>query len=173
MYWMTVDHVVDDVAIATGVAFLIIRQFAWRTADPGRMARLPAVILAIGVGYSTVDFMTGYRWHAADWVMAAELVMVTVTGLAMGHVTRFRSVDGRVQYKLTGNGVWLWGLFVVIRIGSMVAAVELGAGLATATGPLLVSFAVNRIAAIVVVRRRTRRIPDTDAVITGPAPNRP
>lgn len=76
----------------------------------------------------------------------------------MGHVTRFRTVDEHLQYKLNTAGLWLWGLFVGIRVGSFYLASALGASLADATGLVLPSFGVNRLAAILVVGRRARLI---------------
>lgn len=74
----------------------------------------------------------------------------------MGTVTRFRGRQGDLQYRLTRAGLWLWVLFVAIRVGSFVLAARLGAQVADATGILLLSFGLNRLAAVAVVRRRIR-----------------
>jgi len=78
---------------------------------------------------------------------------VAGTGAAMGRATRFRDEDG-LRYRLTGPGIALWAVFLAIRVASFVLAGVLGARMLDATGLILVSFGVNRLAAALVVRRR-------------------
>ena len=143
---------VDDVLIAVVVGFLIVRQFQWRSAEPRRMLLMPLLVIAVGLVY--LGFELGEGFQRADWLLAGELVLVAGTGTAMGYVTRFRQADG-LQYRLTGAGIVLWALFLAIRIGSFALASVLGAHLLDATGLILVSFGVNRLAASLVVRHRS------------------
>lgn len=106
---------VDDVLIAVVVGFLIVRQFQWRSAEPRRMLLMPLLVIAVGLVY--LGFELGEGFQRADWLLAGELVLVAGTGTAMGCVTRFRQADG-LQYRLTGAGIVLWALFLVIRICS-------------------------------------------------------
>ncbi|MFD2469941.1 hypothetical protein [Amycolatopsis silviterrae] len=149
---------VDDVLIALAVGFLIVRQFRWRSAEPRRMLVTPLVVIAVGLVYLGFELGGGFR--AADWLLAGELVLVAGTGAAMGRVTRFRRADG-LQYRLTGPGIALWAVFLAIRIGSFALAGVLGAHLLDATGLILVSFGVNRLAASLVVRHRIVHCGDT------------
>ncbi|WP_162834483.1 hypothetical protein [Amycolatopsis circi] len=143
---------VDDVLIAVAVGILIVRQFQWRSAEPRRMLLMP--ILLIVIGLVCLGFELGGGLQPADWLLVGELVLVAGTGTAMGYVTRFRQADG-LQYRLTGAGIGLWAVFLAIRIGSFALAGVLGAHLLDATGLILVSFGVNRLAASLVVRHRT------------------
>jgi hypothetical protein len=154
--WGMLNQVLDDVIIVAGIAWLIVRQFIWRSTDLHRMLRLPVVILIGGLVYLVVELWGGFRWVDADWIVVGELLLVAVTGTIMGYVTRFRAVDDRLQYRLSTAGLWLWLLFVGIRVGSYLLASVLGASLDDATGIILLSFGVNRLAAVIVVRRRVR-----------------
>ena len=105
---------------------------------------------------------------AADWLVVAELGLVAVTGTVMGYVTHFRRAGGRLQYRLTGVGLILWAVFVAIRVGNFALANLLGANVAEATGLILLSFGVNRLAAIAVVRRRAEALISEDTAETTP-----
>ncbi|WP_134662583.1 MULTISPECIES: hypothetical protein [unclassified Amycolatopsis] len=142
---------VDDVLIALAVGILIVRQFQWRSAEPRRMLVMPLAVIAAGLVCLGFELDGGFR--SADWLLAGELVLVAGTGTAMGYVTRFRRAGG-LQYRLTGPGIALWAVFLAIRIGSFALASVLGAQLLDATGLILVSFGVNRLAASLVVRHR-------------------
>ncbi|GAB3362809.1 hypothetical protein [Amycolatopsis echigonensis] len=141
---------VDDVLIVVAVGILIVRQFQWRSAEPRRMLLMPLLLIAVGLVYLGFEVRGLQR---ADWLLVGELVLVAGTGAAMGCVTRFRRAGG-LQYRLTGAGIVLWAVFLAIRIGSFALAGVLGAQLLDATGLILVSFGVNRLAASLVVRRR-------------------
>jgi energy-converting hydrogenase Eha subunit C len=156
--WGTIDKMADDALIMVGIVMLIVRQFSWRSAELHRMLRLPVIIIATGIAYLAVELWGGSRWVPGDWFIVAELGLVALTGTAMGYVTHFRITQNRLQYKLTAAGLWLWLVFLAIRIGSFYLAVALGANLADATGLILLSFGVNRLTAIVVVRRRAERL---------------
>lgn len=156
--WDIVNQAADDAIITVGIMVLIVRQFIWRSAQLHRMLRLPAVIIAAGLVYLLFELRGGFHWVPADWIIIAELFLVAVTGTIMGHATRFRTVDEHLQYKLSSNGVWLWAAFLLIRVGSFCLASTLGANLTEATGLILLSFGINRLAAIIVVRRRAEKI---------------
>jgi len=152
--WSAINQIADDVIITVGIAVLIIRQFIWRSAELHRMLRLPVLIIGAGIGYLVFQIWGGFAWVPADWLIVAELGLVAITGTAMGYATHFRQTDGRLQYRLTWAGIILWAIFVAIRVGDFVLASTLGANLADATGLILLSFGVNRLAAILVVRHR-------------------
>lgn len=154
MDWSVINQVLDEVAVTVGVVVLIVRQSQWRSADLHRMLRLPAIIVALGLVLTATELRNGFAWAPGDWVIIGEFALVAVTGMIMGTVTRFRRRQGELQYRLTTAGLWLWVLFIAIRVGSFVLAAGLGAQLADATGIILLSFGLNRLAAVVVVRRR-------------------
>lgn len=161
--WGTVNHILDDAIISVGIIILIVRQFVWRSTQLRRMLRLPVAIVGAGLVYLVIELGGGFRWVAVDWIIIGELVLVAMTGTVMGVVTRFRTVNGHLQYKLSAAGVGLWALFIVIRIGAFCLASALGANLADATGIILLSFGANRLAAILVVRRRVEVIHTTES----------
>jgi len=153
--WGAINQIADDVIITVGIAILIVRQFIWRSAEPNRMLRMPIVVIAAGIAYLIFELWGGFHWVAADWLVIAELGLVAVTGTVMGYVTHFRRAAGRLQYRLTGVGLILWAVFVAIRVGNFALANLLGANLAEATGLILLSFGVNRLAACAVVHRHS------------------
>jgi hypothetical protein len=154
--WMAINRDADDVLVGAGIVVLIGRQFIWRSAELRRMLVLPLVIIAVGTVYLVAELGAGSLSGAGDWVILAELALVALTGTAMGYVTRFRTQQDRLQYKLTTPGLLLWVVFVGLRLGSFYLAAALGARLAATLGPILLSFGVNRVAAVLVVRRRAR-----------------
>ncbi len=156
--WGLINEVIDDVIITLGIAVLIVRQFIWRSAVLDRMLRMPIVIILAGIIYLIVELAGGFAWVPADWLIVAELGLVAITGTAMGYATHFRTTSGSLQYRLTWIGVILWAVFVTIRLGNFALASILGANLAEATGLILLSFGINRLAAIAVVRRRARGV---------------
>jgi hypothetical protein len=156
--WGLLNQVLDEVIITVGIAVLIVRQFLWRSTRLRQMLRLPLLIVAAGLVYLVIDLGGGFAWVPADWILVGELFLVAVTGTIMGHVTRFRTVGKQLQYKLSAIGVWLWAVFILIRIGSFFLASGLGANLAEATGLILLSFGANRLAAVIVVRRRAEEV---------------
>ncbi|WP_434619470.1 hypothetical protein [Arthrobacter sp. A5] len=156
--WRAINSTLDDVSITVGIAIMIVRQFIWRSAQLHRMMRLPLIVICLGIVYLVSELWEGFRWVLGDWLIVGELVLVSITGTAMGFVTRFRTAGANLQYRLTGIGLILWGVFIAIRIGFFTLAELLGANLLYATGLILLSFGVNRLAAILVVRRRTREI---------------
>lgn len=175
--WAAINQIVDAVLIALGIGVLIVRQFLWRTAQLSRMLRMPALVIAMGLVYLVVELRSGFHWVAADWLVVAELAMVAITGTMMGYATRFRVKSGRLQYRLTGIGVLLWAVFVAVRVANFALAGALGADLGEATGLILLSFGINRLAAILIVRYRatsivTEAVPDDAPIEAAPAENR-
>ena len=151
--WKSLDSAVTDVLVLAGVAVLIVRQFVWRPADPRRILRTPLAVLGAGAVLTVVQLHVG-RWEAADWILLAELVLVAMTGAALGSVTRFRGTGADVRYRPTGPGLALWLGFIGIRAASFALASALGADVGGASGLVLLSFGVNRLGASLVVRRR-------------------
>lgn len=152
--WGAINQVADDILITIGISVLIIRQFIWRSARLDRMLRMPAIVIAAGIIYLIIEVSGEFAWVPADWLIVAELGVVAITGTAMGYATHFREAHDNLQYRLTWIGIILWAVFVAIRIGNFALASTLGANLAEATGLILLSFGINRLAAIAVVRRR-------------------
>lgn len=152
--WGAINEIADDVIITVGIAVLIVRQFIWRSARLDRMLRMPVILIGAGIVYLIIELAQGFVWVPADWLIVAELGLVAITGTAMGYATHFRNANDTLQYRLTWIGIILWAIFVAVRIGNFALASALGANLAAATGLILLSFGINRLAAIAVVRRR-------------------
>lgn len=66
-----------------------------------RCARTPLLIIAAGIGHLIPERWGGFPWVAGDAFLLGELAPVAVTGTAMGHVTHFRTLGDRLQYRLT------------------------------------------------------------------------
>jgi hypothetical protein len=152
--WGAINEIADNVIITVGIGVLIVRQFLWRSTQLHRMLRMPVLIIAVGILYLVAELSGSVRWAAGDWFIVAELGLVAFTGTAMGYVTRFRTADEHLQYRLTTPGIALWAAFIGIRVGFFFLVTVFGARLGDATGVILLSFGVNRLAAILVVRRR-------------------
>lgn len=154
--WGATNQVADTVIIGLGIAVLIVRQFIWRSGQMRRMLRMPMALIGAGLIYLVIEMHAGNSWVPGDWLVLAELGLVAITGSVMGRATVFRLVNGGLQYRLSAVGLILWAVFVAVRIGNFALAGVLGAKLSAATGLILLSFGINRLAAIVVVRRRAR-----------------
>ena len=72
------------------------------------------------------------------------ILYVAAIGLVLGRVTRFRRVDGGLQYRLSRTGLAWWAVFLGVRVGSFLLATTPGARLAESSGFLLLSFGVPR-----------------------------
>lgn len=149
----------DDILIGAGIAFLIVRQFMWRAADPARLLLMPVIIVIYGIGSVTWDILHGERLKIVDLVVfIVELALVGCTGTVMGVRTRFRRRGQALQYKLDAWGVALWAIFIAIRIGSFLLAAQLDAHALETTGAILISFGANRLASSITVRRRVKAL---------------
>jgi len=171
--WSAFNQIADYLIVTVGIAVLIIRQSIWRSAELPRMLRLPVLIIVAGIASSMSEIWGGFAWVPADWLIVAELGLVAITGTAMGYATHFRQSAARLQYRLTGAGIILWAIFIAIRVGDFVLASTLGANLADATGLVLLSFGLNRLAAILVVRRRAQARIATEPTCPAASPKSP
>ena len=120
------------------------------------MLRLPLALVGLGVAMTAVESIRT-RWVTADWLLVGELLLVAATGTVMGRATRFRSGADGLKYRLRASGLLLWFAFLGIRLGVFALAARLGADILSASGLVLLSFGVNRLAATLVVRRRALR----------------
>jgi hypothetical protein len=140
------------------VGFLAWRQATWQYLDPARIWRMPLVMAGIGIvvlAQSTATIGT------IDVVFLGIEALVSVgLGLAMGSLTRFRTVGtpddkGRTLQSRTGAaGAVLWIALIVVRVGIDVLGGHLGAHLLSSTGAVLLMLAVNRAARALVVDQR-------------------
>jgi hypothetical protein len=157
MDWGTVSAVTEDVTVVGGIGWMIGRQFRWR--QVAGLLRLPLALLGLGAGWIVSDLLHGSTTvtplDAA--VLSAELLLVVATGSAMGLLYRFRPPAAKVECRLSRGGLLLWAVFVAIRLASFLLARHLGAHLLETTGAVLVSFASSRLAAALVVQRRSSR----------------
>ena len=142
------------------VGFLAYRQATWQTIDPTRVWRTPLVLGGIGLvvlaqsaaAVTTLDVL----------FLGVEALVAVVAGIAMGAMTRFRTVapdeKGRTVQARTGwAGAGLWVVLIAVRIGLDVLGGQLGAHLLTSTGAVLLVLAVNRAARALVVDQRIPR----------------
>lgn len=149
------------------VGFLAYRQATWRSLDPARIWRGPLVMAIVGV---VVLAQTTATVTTTDVVFLGLEALLTVgVGLAMGAMTRFRTVTtpdakGRTLQSRTGSlGAALWIVLIAARIGLDVLGGHLGAHLLTSTGTILLVLALNRAARALVVDQRIPRGGDRSA----------
>ncbi|WP_434769800.1 hypothetical protein [Curtobacterium flaccumfaciens] len=143
------------------VGLLAYRQATWRFLDPARIWRGPLVMAIVGV---VVLAQTTTTVTTTDVVFLGLEALLTVgVGLAMGAMTRFRTVTtphakGRTLQSRTGwLGAALWLVLIAARIGLDVLGGHLGAHLLTSTGTILLVLALNRAARALVVDQRIPR----------------
>jgi hypothetical protein len=147
----------DALFVTAGIALLIVRQFLWRTADPQKILQLPLAILGIGIVSLGWDLAHGLTLTGSTLVVvAAEIALVSLTGVVMGWATQLTRRGEQLAYRLSRPGILLWALFIGIRVGSFVLAARLGVHLLETTGAILISFGFNRLLSSLVVRRKVR-----------------
>jgi len=147
---------VDEVLVAAGILWLVMRQFRWR--DAAGMPRTAAVLAGLGVLLVLQSLLLdGTRWQAVDLLtLLLEAALTAALGAVMGGQYRLRRDGPRTLARLQGRGVALWAAFVLLRVGTLLAAEHLGARAAASTGALLLVFAANRAATAAVVAGRVR-----------------
>ena len=159
MSWSTINATVDDLAVLAGVAWMIARQFTWRPLAGA--VWIPVLLVAAGTAVIAIELILGRLVvHPVDGAMAAaELLLVALTGTAMGCRYRFRDSpeSHRRQLRLDRSGLLLWAVFLAVRLGSVLLARAVGAHLVETTGAILISFGTNRLVAMLVAQHRDRR----------------
>jgi hypothetical protein len=140
------------------VGYLAWKQSTWQFLDPARIWRGPVVMAGIGI---VVLAQSAATIDPEDVVfLGVEALLSVGIGLAMGRLSRFRTVStpdakGRTLQSRTGwVGAALWVALIVVRIGLDVVGGHLGAHLLTSTGVVLLMLAVNRAARALVVDQR-------------------
>ncbi|MCU1529201.1 MAG: hypothetical protein JWP75_2964 [Frondihabitans sp.] len=146
------------------VGFVAARQLRWRRVDRTTVWKMPAVLGIIGL-FSLGSASKGLTIHSVDIVLiGVELVISIGTGLLMGRLTTFRTAQtpdarGRlIEARTGGVGAALWIVLIVVRIGIDVIGGYMGAQLLTATGVILLSVAINRAAAALVLDGRLPQV---------------
>ncbi len=153
-------------SIGLGILVLVwvgYRQTTWRAVDGSTMWRMPVILGLVGL---VTLIGTGTVLGGTDLAaLAIELVVSVATGAWMGAIARFRPAAAPTPDRLvrweTRNGWWglaLWLLVVAVRIGIDVVAVQLGAGMVTSTGVILLVLAANRLVRVAVILSRAGRL---------------
>jgi hypothetical protein len=162
---MTLTAALD---IPLGIALLAYvsrRQLRWRPVDTTRIWRMPLVLGVVGLfatgrhaGVTTVDLA----------ILVLSGVLAVGSGFTMGSLTRFRPITGThtplrngvrptLESRVGWAGVGLWAGLIAGRIGLDVVGLHFGAALATSTGAILLSLALNRAARALVFSARLDR----------------
>jgi hypothetical protein len=146
------------------VGFVAARQLRWRRVDRASVWKMPAILGIIGL-FSLGSASKGLTIHSVDIVLiGVELVISVCTGLLMGRLTTFRTAQspdskGRtIEARTGGVGAALWVVLIAVRIGIDVLGGFMGAHLLTATGVILLSVAINRAAAALVLDSRLPQV---------------
>ncbi|MEN0101768.1 MAG: hypothetical protein AAGC90_02485 [Curtobacterium sp.] len=155
---MSVQLIANIVIGLALVGFLAYRQATWQYLDPARIWRGPLVMAVIGV---VVLAQTKATITTTDIVFLGIEALISVgVGLAMGTMTRFRTVStpddkGRTIQSRTGwYGAGLWFVLIAVRVGLDVVGGTMGAHLLTSTGAILLMLAINRAARALVIDQR-------------------
>jgi hypothetical protein len=158
---MSVQLLTNAVLVLALVGYLAWKQSTWQYLDPARIWRGPVVMAGIGI---VVLAQSAATIAPEDVVfLGVEALLSVGIGLAMGTLTRFRTVGtadakGRTLQSRTGwTGAGLWVALIVVRVGLDVVGAQLGAHLLSSTGVILLMLAVNRAARALVVDQRLQR----------------
>lgn len=158
---MTVQLLANTLIGLALVVFLAVRQASWQSVDPSRIWRGPLVLGGVGV---VLLAQSAAVVTTLDVVfLAVEAIVAVGLGLAMGSLTRFRTVAepdrrGRTLQSRTGwAGAGLWVALIAVRVVLDLVGGHLGAHLLTSTGAVLLTLAVNRAARALVVDQRIPR----------------
>jgi hypothetical protein len=167
---MTVTTLTDIVFGLAVIGWLCVRQLRWTALRPSRLWRLPVVLGAVGA--ISLLGSGGRTLSATDLaLLLVEAAVAFGTGAAMGRITVFRPLTGRVPALHDGEpvpslecrtgwfGVALWAVLIVVRIGIALIGAHLGAVALESTGVILLTVAANRIARAAVVQARISGVP--------------
>lgn len=157
---MTSSTLTDIVIGLLVIAYISSRQLRWRPVDLGRQLKLPLILGVVGI-ISLAHAATTIK-PVDVAILGLSAVLAVVSGTMMGSIAKFRRspVDGRTLESRTGAaGIAIWFGLVVIRVGLDVAGHHFGSELAVNTGALLLTLAVNRVAAALVLSARQQRTP--------------
>lgn len=142
------------------VGYIAAKQLRWTGIDRSSVWRLPLILGIIGI-FSLGSMAKGTTVTSVDIAfIGVELVFAVVIGLFMGRLTVFRTAakpdsKGRMLEARSGPaGALLWVALIVVRIGLDVLGGFMGAHLLTATGVILLTVAVSRGAAALMIDGR-------------------
>jgi hypothetical protein len=146
------------------VGYIVSKQLRWTRTDRAGVWRLPLILGIIGI-ISLSSSAKNLTVGTPDiTIIGIELVLAVVIGLAMGRMTVFRvaqTADAkgrRIETRSGPAGAVLWIVLIVVRVGLDVVGGMMGAHLLTATGVILLTVAVSRAAAALVMDSRMPQI---------------
>ncbi len=151
-------------SIGLGILVLVwvgYRQTTWRPVG-ATMWRLPLILGLVGIASM---LGSGMPLSGIDLAaLAIELVVSAATGAWMGVLAHFRplapsdATSARWESRTGWWGLALWLLVVAVRVGIDIVAVQLGAGMVTSTGVILLVLAANRLVRVGVILNRAGRL---------------
>lgn len=141
------------VLAAIGLVVYVIGQQVIGSAVRGkRLIVLPVILTVIGI----VE-LGGHGPHvgAMDVVLlAASALLAIAVGLGLGAITRVERRDGHLWTQLPKRGLWLWAGLIAGRLVISALAHVTGAHVAGASGAILLTLGLNRVAQALVVAPR-------------------
>ena len=138
------------------VAILLVRSLTWQSVTLAKLTRLPVVFAILGtLSVSGTVSSLGRGWHptVADIsVLAVELVVAVTVGWAMGRLSEFRTMDGKVVSRLRPAGAAAFLAFIGLRVALTLVGGHLGVTPALMSSSVLLVIAVIRFTQSVVLR---------------------
>jgi hypothetical protein len=145
------QNTVQYVIVALVLAWIVVRQVRGRYVSPGRMAVLPAILVALGIAAAAPVTWTGL----AVALVAGELLVTAALGVVRGALTHLTLREGYLYQRGGGLGLALWVVSIGARVLIEVGATALGVG-AAATATITLSFGVSLAAQFAVLYLRVR-----------------
>lgn len=141
---------IEILAAIVIVIALVARQLRGEALTGRRLMVLPVVLTVIGLALLRDDHPS-----VTDVVLLVISALLAVgIGAAQGAMTRLEPRAGVLWARMPAVGLWLWGLFVVTRLGMTVVAHVVDAEVAASSATILLALGINRIGqALVLVPR--------------------
>lgn len=143
---------IQGVIMVAVVALILIRQMRVRQVTTKQLVRFPLIFAVIGVVSLHGTVLTGM---VGDALLAGELALAAVLGLARGASGRVWCSDGIWWSKGTPTTLVLWVVSFAVRIAASAVAGVLGVSASMGTGAIFCFVAATLAAQSVVVARRT------------------
>jgi hypothetical protein len=153
---MTTTLITIAVTVAI-VALILYRNLTWQSVNLAKLTRLPIVMGLIGiVTVSATIRSLGSRWHltlADALVLGIELAVAVLVGWAMGRLSEFRTVDGKVRSRLQPAGAAVFLAFIALRVAVAFGSASIGGTPALMSSSVLLVIAAIKLTQSFVIRQ--------------------
>ncbi|MBO0868380.1 MAG: DUF1453 family protein [Micromonosporaceae bacterium] len=140
------------------LVWVVSRRLTGQPVTAGRLLVLPAIVVVLGAS-QLLGSVHGHLTVLDVGLLAGEVVLGAAFGLARGATIQLYPRDGHLWYRYRPLTIVLWVASIAARVGIVVLAHQLGAGLASSTTFLLLGLSLLGEAAVVGLRARRTGIP--------------